>query len=145
MAEVPAVRIDKWLWAARFFKTRSLAVEAIDAGHVRRASVGSISGDRLKPAHIVKLGDAYAIHRGDAVMEVLVLATTERRGSATDAARLFEESQASLLARAKRQADRVVNNVQPVMHGRPTKQNRRKLAELFAQNYAGSLHLSDEE
>ena len=144
MAEVPAARIDKWLWAARFFKTRSLAVEAIDAGHVRRASVGSISGDRLKPAHIVKLGDVYAINRGDIVMEVRVLAAAERRGSASDAAQLFEETPESLLARARRQADRAANSVQPVTHGRPTKQNRRKLAELFAKNYAGSPHLSDE-
>lgn len=144
MAEAPAVRIDKWLWAARFFKTRSLAVEAIDAGHVRRASVGSISGDRLKPAHIVKLGDAYAISRGDVVMEVRVLAAAERRGSASDAAQLFEETPESLSVRTRRQAERAVNNVQPVTHGRPTKQNRRKLAELFAKNYAGSPHLSDE-
>ena len=144
MTESTALRLDIWLWAARFFKTRSLAVEAIDAGHVRRASVGSISGDRLKPAHIVKLGDVYAINRGDIVMEVRVLAAAERRGSASDAAQLFEETPESLLARARRQADRVATSVQPVTHGRPTKHNRRKLAELFAKNYAGSPYLGDE-
>jgi len=146
MVSPASVRIDKWLWAARFFKTRSLATEAIDAGHVRRGSVGSISGDRLKPAHIVKIGDTYAIQRGDAGIEVVVAAITERRGSATEAARLFEETQVSIAAREKRQAQRAGSGRQELLHhGRPTKQDRRKLADLFARNYAGSPQLNGDE
>jgi ribosome-associated heat shock protein Hsp15 len=138
MAEASGVRIDKWLWAARFFKTRSLATDAIDAGHVRRASVGSISGDRLKPALVVKVGDGLSIQRGDTRQEITVTAISDRRGSATDASRLFKESDASIAARIERVAARAAANDQggqPVMRGRPTKQDRRRLADLFSKNY----------
>jgi ribosome-associated heat shock protein Hsp15 len=145
MANLPSVRIDKWLWAARFFKTRSLATEAIDAGHVRKGSVGSISGDRLKPAHIVQVGDVYAIQRGDSGVEIVVTAVSDRRGSATEAALLFEESLASISARTHRHAQRTASSAQPVFRGRPTKQDRRKLAELFAKNYAGLPHPNSDE
>lgn len=132
------VRIDKWLWAARFFKTRSLATEAIDAGHVRRASIGSITGDRLKPAQGVKLSDAFTIQRGDNVQEIVVTALSDRRGSATDAALLFKETDASIAARTERLAARIAANSQggqPTTRGRPTKQDRRRLADLFSKNY----------
>ena len=138
MDEAVAVRIDKWLWAARFYKTRSLATEAIDAGHVRRATVGSISGDRLKPALVVKLGDGFTIQRGDNIQEITITAISDRRGSATDAAVLFEETDASIAARIKRVASRAAADSQggqPVMRGRPTKQDRRRLADLFSKNY----------
>ena len=138
MVEAVAVRIDKWLWAARFYKTRSLATDAIDAGHVRRATVGSISGDRLKPALVVKVGDSFTIQRGDNVQEITVMAMSDRRGSATDAAILFKETDASIAARIERVAARAVSDSQggqPVMRGRPTKQDRRRLADLFSKNY----------
>ena len=138
MSEAAAVRIDKWLWAARFYKTRSLATDAIDAGHVRRASVGSISGDRLKPAQAVKIGDGFSIQRGDNVQEITVTAISDRRGSATDAALLFKETDASIAARVERVATRAAvdgQGGQPVMRGRPTKQDRRRLADLFLKNY----------
>ncbi len=138
MSEVAAVRIDKWLWAARFYKTRSLATDAIDAGHVRRASVGSISGDRLKPALVVKVGDNFSIQRGDNVQEIVITAISDRRGSATDAALLFNETDASIAARIARVALRAAADSQggqPVMRGRPTKQDRRRLADLFSKNY----------
>lgn len=132
-----AVRIDKWLWAARFFKTRSLATEAIDAGHVRRAGVGSVSGDRVKPALIVRLDDAFTVQRGDMVQTITVTALSDRRGSATDAAKLFRESDESVKLRLDQQAQRQASNQSmPVMRGRPTKQDRRKLADLFANHYA---------
>lgn len=138
MTDSLAVRIDKWLWAARFFKTRSLATDAIDAGHVRRGSVGSISGDRVKPAHIVRVGDSYAVQRGESLHEIVVTAVSDRRGSATDAAKLYRETDASIAARLDKQAVRAAANAaQPPLRGRPTKQDRRKLAELFAKNYAG--------
>ena len=138
MDEAVAVRIDKWLWAARFYKTRSLATEAIDAGHVRRATVGSISGDRLKPALVAKVGDGFSIQRGDNIQEITITAISDRRGSATDAAVLFEETDASIAARIKRVASRAAADSQggqPVMRGRPTKQDRRRLADLFSKNY----------
>ena len=138
MGEAVSVRIDKWLWAARFYKTRSLATDAIDAGHVRRATVGSISGDRLKPALVVKVGDSFTIQRGDNVQEISVMAMSDRRGSATDAAILFKETDASIAARIERVAARALSDSQggqPVMRGRPTKQDRRRLADLFSKNY----------
>ena len=141
MAEAGAVRIDKWLWAARFYKTRSLATDAIEAGHVRRATVGSISGDRLKPALVVKVGDGFSIQRGDNVQEITVTAISDRRGSARDAAMLFKETDASIAARVERVAARAAADSQggqPVMRGRPTKQDRRRLADLFSKNYQTS-------
>jgi len=138
-----SVRIDKWLWAARFFKTRSLAVEAIDAGHVRRAG-GTQAGDRVKPSQIVKLNDSYAIQRGDQLTELVVTAVSDRRGSATDAALLYRETEASVAARTEKQLQRAAalaatgGHGAPQLRGRPTKHDRRKLAELFAKNYMQS-------
>jgi ribosome-associated heat shock protein Hsp15 len=135
--EASAVRIDKWLWAARFFKTRSLATEAIDAGHVRRATVGSVSGDRVKPALIVRIDDALTVQRGEMVQTITVTALSDRRGSATEASKLYRETDESIKLRLDQQAQRQASNQSmPVMRGRPTKQDRRKLAELFASNYA---------
>ena len=142
MANSGAVRIDKWLWAARFFKTRSLATDAIDAGHVRRASVGSVSGDRVKPAHAVQVGETYAVQRGDLKQQVSVTAISERRGSATDAALLYRETEESLATRLEQQALHAAADAAigghgtPQFRGRPTKQDRRKLAGMFAKNYA---------
>ena len=141
MTETTIVRIDKWLWAARFYKTRSLATDAIDAGHVRRASVGSVSGDRVKPAHTIRVGEIYAVQRGEMVQQVLVTAISERRGSATDAALLYRETEGSLAARLEQQALRAAADAAmgghgaPQFRGRPTKQDRRKLADMFAKNY----------
>ncbi len=148
MTETTVVRIDKWLWAARFFKTRSLATDAIDAGHVRRASVGSVSGDRVKPAHLVRVGEAYAVQRGDMTQQVIVTAISERRGSATDAASLYRETDESITARLERQAlkaaaDKAMGgHGTPQFRGRPTKQDRRKLADMFARNYSAHQHQS---
>ncbi len=131
------VRIDKWLWAARFFKTRSLATDAVDAGHVRRAGSGSVGGERVKPALAVRVGDGYTIQRGDVIQEVLVLAVSERRGSATDAALLYRETDDSVKRRLDRQALRDAAGAQTLLRGRPTKQDRRRLADLFSRNYSG--------
>lgn len=137
-SQQPPVRIDKWLWAARFFKTRSLATDAIDAGHVRRAASGSsVAGERVKPALAVRVGDGYVIQRGDMIQEVLVLAVSERRGSATDAALLYRETDDSIKRRLDRQAMREAAGAQTLLRGRPTKQDRRRLADLFSRNYSG--------
>ncbi|TAG45540.1 MAG: hypothetical protein EAZ30_15305 [Betaproteobacteria bacterium] len=132
-----SVRIDKWLWAARFFKTRSLATDAIDAGHIRRAAVGSVNGDRVKAALIVRLNDAFSVQRGDMVQTIVVTALSDRRGSATDASTLYRETDESIKRRLDQQALRQASqSATPTLRGRPTKQDRRKLAELFANTYS---------
>lgn len=138
MPEAISVRIDKWLWAARFFKTRSLATDAIEAGHVRRASVASIAGDRVKPAMSVAVGDSFSIQRGELIQEVTVTAVSDRRGSASVAALLYEETSASIAARSERVAARAAaygQSTLPLTRGRPSKQDRRRLADLFSKNY----------
>src|SRR5690606_33636571 len=88
------VRIDKWLWAARFFKTRSLATDAVDAGRVR------LDGERIKPARNVKCGDLLQIDNGSTEWEVVVRALADKRGSAEIAQKLYTETESSM---AKRQ------------------------------------------
>src|SRR4030088_1292175 len=80
--------IDKWRWAARFFKTRGLASEAVDGGKVH------VNGERVKAARAVRLGDRLEIRRGPEVVEVLVLSLSDRRGPATTAQALYEETEA---------------------------------------------------
>jgi ribosome-associated heat shock protein Hsp15 len=140
------VRIDKWLWAARFFKTRGLAVEAIDAGHVRRAASGGMLGDRVKPSLVVKLNETFAIQRGDIEQVIVVTAVLERRGSATDAAQLYRETEASKAKREATEAMRKANfaaSAYPVLRGRPTKQDRRRLADFFSSNYRDGANTGD--
>ena len=87
------VRFDKWLWAARFYKTRSLCVQAIDAGQAR------VNGDRAKPARAMRVGESVSIRKSGIVCEVVITALSDRRGSATDAALLYRETEASAAAR----------------------------------------------
>ena len=97
---VPAVRLDVWLWASRFFKTRSLAKQAVETGKVE------IDGQRAKAARAVRVGDALRIARGEELFEVAVLALSDMRGPASTAQALYEESEASRLARAQVRAQR---------------------------------------
>jgi ribosome-associated heat shock protein Hsp15 len=83
------MRLDKWLWAARFFKTRSLAQHAVAGGRVK------LNGDRVKPAHAVKPGDALAVRIEEIEWQVTVRGLAERRGPATEAKKLYEESAAA--------------------------------------------------
>src|SRR5712664_3589102 len=87
------VRVDKWLWAARFFKTRSLAVEAIDGGKIL------VGGERVKPAKLLQPGDAVSVRLGPFEHVVIVRGISERRGPASVAATLYEETPASRGAR----------------------------------------------
>lgn len=118
------VRIDKWLWAARFFKTRALASEAVDGGKVH------VNGDRVKASRPVKLGDRLEIRRGQEQLEVVVQALSEQRGPAVDAQELYEETETSA---AKRQADseqrRALAAAMPRFEGRPDKRSRRALSK----------------
>ncbi len=116
------VRIDKWLWAARFFKTRSRATEAVDGGKVQ------VNGDRAKPAKTVKPGDEVRVRLGPYEHILTVLGTAERRGSAPEAARLYAETDASRAAREKLHWQ--LTSAAPALdpdRGRPTKRDRRDL------------------
>jgi ribosome-associated heat shock protein Hsp15 len=119
------VRLDKWLWAARFYKTRSLATAAIGAGEVR------VAGERAKPARDVKPGDELQIRRGDDVMDVVVRELSSARGPAPVAQRLYEETDESRRRRA-RAAERRALAREPALDikGRPTKRDARELRRL---------------
>ena len=114
------VRIDKWLWAARFFKTRSLASQAVDGGKIQ------LNGQRVKPAKDVKPGDELLIRVAELEWTVSVVALSERRGPAEAARKLYIESEAS---QARRQAAIEMRRLQAVPvreeRGRPTKRDRR--------------------
>ena len=120
-----SVRLDKWLWAARFFKTRSLATAAISAGEVR------VARERVKPARDVKVGDELQIRRGDDVMDVVVRELSGTRGPASVAQRLYEETDESRQRRALA-AERRVLAREPALDikGRPTKRDARVLKRL---------------
>ena len=119
------VRLDKWLWAARFFKTRTLATEAVDGGRVQ------VNGERAKPSRVVHPGDLLAIRIGPYAWTITVTGLSSRRGPATEARTLYTESDQSRLAReetiARIKAARPVN---PLHKGRPTKRDRRELDRL---------------
>jgi ribosome-associated heat shock protein Hsp15 len=120
-----SLRLDKYLWAARFFKTRGLAAEAIDAGRVR------VNGERAKPAKTVKPGDTLDVRRPPYEHIVKVLAVSDRRGPAAEAQTLYEET---LESRAKRElvAAELKALPPPVFKGRPTKKDRRTLVRFFS-------------
>ncbi|MBI5006973.1 MAG: RNA-binding S4 domain-containing protein [Nitrosomonadales bacterium] len=114
------LRIDKWLWAARFYKTRSLSAEAVEGGKV------TMHGARLKPAKAVGIGDVLEIRVGKFHYEVEVLGLSNKRGGAPDAQKLYRETEAS---KAKREeiAAQLRAQPQPTFKGRPTKRDRREI------------------
>ncbi|HZT44990.1 MAG TPA: RNA-binding S4 domain-containing protein [Gaiellaceae bacterium] len=119
------MRIDKWLWAARFFKTRGAATEAVAGGHV------DANGERAKPAREVKLGDRLEIRRGQERFTVLVTGLADRRGPASAAAELYEETPESLAERERRRAERrLARPLGADLSARPTKRDRRRLDAL---------------
>lgn len=120
-----AVRIDKWLWAARFFKTRSLAQTAVENGKA------TLNGERVKPSKDVRLDDRVDVRVGDTLREVTVTGLADKRGSAPEAACLYTESEQSRLKRVE-QADTRRLNVEPAagLQGRPTKRDRRSMSKL---------------
>lgn len=119
------MRLDKWLWAARFYKTRGLAAEEIGKGRVE------VNGLPAKPAKEVHAGDRVELRQGPVRREVKVVAISHVRGPAPVAQALYQETEESQRAReAARQAQR--HGIEPSMsieHGRPTKRDRRQLAE----------------
>ena len=127
MAATPdAVRIDKWLWVARFFKTRQLAIDAVNAGRVE------VNDERVKPSKVIKTGDKLLLRKPPVEYQLVVTAIAEKRGSATVAKSLFVESAESVAARAKLIAE-LRDMPPPLFRGRPTKKDRRTL-ERWQQN-----------
>lgn len=117
------MRIDKWLWAARFFKTRSLASEEIQKGRVK------VNDLQAKPSKEIKVGDVLIVRQGAYFKTVKVLAMSPTRGSASVAQLMYEETLESMEQRA-RQALEFKNNREPALsieHGRPTKRHRREI------------------
>ncbi len=128
---VDRVRIDKWLWAARFFKTRSLAGVAIAKNQIR------IGGQRIKPSRIVLVGDIIQIEKTPYVFTVTVLALNDQRRPASEAQALYEESEQSLVARQllseRLRADRIARSGL-AGDGRPSKKQRRQIIRFQNQN-----------
>ena len=117
-----SVRVDNWLWVARFFKTRVLASEAVKGGHVE------LNGIRTKPAKTLQIGDVLQIKRGLDVYIVTVLGLVEKRGSATIAQGLYQESEQSIQAREKLNEQRkLLAASAPRPDKRPDKKSRRQI------------------
>ena len=123
-ATLTSVRLDKWLWSARFYRTRSLAAHAIDAGHVR------VNGERVKQAHAVRPAVRISVRKHELIFEVEVTGLAERRGSATEAARLYRETQQSIDAREAALRERRAARAEQTP-GRPTKRDRRRLEDFL--------------
>ena len=125
------LRIDKWLWAARFYKTRSLATDEIDKGRV------NINGQEVKPAREVKVGDTVSLRREGLTRTVLVKGVSAVRGPAPEAQQLYEETPESLQERqqAAEQRRYAPEPALAIDHGRPTKRGRRELDEAQRQGW----------
>jgi len=120
------VRIDKWLWAARFFKTRGLATEMVNGGHVQ------LNGERIKPSKHVECGDELTITREHEVFIVKVTGLAEKRGSAAIAQTLYTETEPSLKAREKEKEHRRFN-APGAPTKRPDKKARRQIIRFVRQ------------
>lgn len=119
-----ATRLDKWLWAARFYKTRSLATEGINGGHVH------LNQERIKPAKAVKVGDVVRVRKGSLEKTVNVLLISDKRGSATIAQTLYEETPESILQREQHRARVQAESAGLFSHGKPNKRERRQLLDM---------------
>jgi ribosome-associated heat shock protein Hsp15 len=117
MSESPAIRLDIWLWAARFFKTRALAKQMVETGKVE------VGGQRAKPSRMIRAGDRLKVARGDENFDVEVLAVSDKRGPAPVAQTLYSESEES---RQRRQAERALRSAMASGYQAPqTKPNKR--------------------
>lgn len=125
------MRLDKWLWAARFYKTRSLASEEISKGRV------AVNGQEAKPARDIKVGDSVAMRQGPVTRTVLVKGLSQQRGAAPVAQQLYEETADSLRLRELAAEQRRLNHepASSIEHGRPTKRDRRDLEKAQDKNW----------
>ena len=118
------MRVDKWLWVARLTKTRTLAADAVKAGRVE------VNGATAKPSRDVAPGDRVELRTGPVRMEVVVRGLAGRRGPAVEAAKLYEETEASRLTRERQAEERRMARIERPEGGRPTKRDRRLLQAL---------------
>jgi ribosome-associated heat shock protein Hsp15 len=124
------VRLDKWLWAARWFKTRSLAAKAVGGGKVQ------VNGRRPKRAATVQIGDRIRVRKGPSEFQLVVLALSERRGPASEARSLYEETAESIRAREKLAAQRKAAPTFSFREGgKPSKKERRQLSKLKQETH----------
>lgn len=131
------LRLDKWLWATRLFKTRALAAEEADKGRI------AVNGQVAKPSRELRLADRVSVRRAGFVQEVVVRGISAMRGPAPVARQLYEETEASVEA-ARRAADARRQGVEPALaqeQGRPTKRDRRQLVQW--QRWSASLDPDD--
>jgi len=121
---IDRIRLDKWLWAARLFKTRSLASQAIDLGRVR------VDGERIKPAREARVGEMLDVQLGDQRLQVVVRALSTQRASASVARELYQETAESIARRERRNDQRLAEPARTIK-GRPTKRDRRELGKVW--------------
>jgi ribosome-associated heat shock protein Hsp15 len=121
------LRLDKWLWAARFYKTRSLATEEIVKGRVQA------NGQDAKPSRDIKIGDLLVIRQGPVIRTLTVLGLSQQRGSAPVAQQLYAETPDSIRQREQAAEQRRLASepAQTIEHGRPTKRDRRDIAKIW--------------
>jgi ribosome-associated heat shock protein Hsp15 len=128
MGGMDGVRIDRWLWAARFFKTRGAATDAVLGGRAH------VNGVRVKPSKDVRAGDRLDVTVGDVRRELVVRAVSDKRGPASVAATLYEETPESIVRREQQvAARRLARPLGADLGARPTKRDRRRLDALRAQ------------
>jgi ribosome-associated heat shock protein Hsp15 len=126
--EADRLRVDKWLWAARFFKTRPLAVEAINGGKVQ------VDGQRAKPGRAVRPGARLIVHKGELEWRIEIKALAKQRRPASEAVLLYQEDEDSRNRRqALMQERREAGAQAPTLRGRPTKRDRRRLGEFIGR------------
>ena len=129
------MRIDKWLWAARFYKTRSLAAQELDKGRIQ------LNGHAVKPAHEIKPGDKLMLRQGTVLRELLVKGLSMQRGAAPVAQALYEESADSIEKRLLASDHRKLHSepAQSIEHGRPTKRDRRSIDKGWDSRWSASI------
>ena len=129
-----SLRIDKWLWAARFYKTRSLACDEVTKHRVQ------INGQDVKPAREVKVGDTLTVRQGNITKTVQVKGISAARGSAPVAQLLYEETAESMALRAKlaEQNRMAAEPAHSIEHGRPTKRDRRQIEHAWNERWSAS-------
>lgn len=129
IAEQEQVRVDKWLWAARFFKTRGLASKAVSGGKI------SLNGQRCKPSKVVALNDILVIHKGEVEQTVAILGLSSKRGPATVARTLYQETEESVKKREEQRKLRSLFHAGQTMPAkRPGKRDRRKIREFIRKD-----------
>jgi len=129
MSQTEKLRIDKWLWAARFFKTRAIAADAVNGGKVH------INGQRVKSSRFVQVGDRLEITRGQIHSVIDVIALSDKRGPAKVAQTLYQETPESIEARElKSQQRKLLNASMPKSQGKPDKHQRREIRKVSGKS-----------